>query len=1025
MSVLSLPILALVTSLTGCKGPATEVPEPDPSPLLDVEETNRYVIPGLTSESYEVTVEGGIPHAYADNREDLYRVQGFLVARDRFFSMDLVRRLSQGRLSELLGDVVLESDQESRGLGMTHVTETLIAGLTPEQEAWFQAYADGFNAYIAAVQRGELPPPSEYEFAAPLVGVDDPEDLLVEWTVRDVAAIGGTIAYRLGYETDDISRTADFARLDGLFDGQPLGTLRQAGAEEYWRDVTPVFSVPSAPGFGPNGMLRNAPAPDGRPLSRPAPVERGMLERLKTTVERQQDRLGRDKEEGWGSNAWAVSGEASADGRALMAGDGHLELDIPALMYQIGLDVQHLSGDDTEYKAVGLLLVGMPVLGVGTNGQVAWSSTQHSGDITDWYAEELQLDDDGVPTASRWQGGWEPLQAFEETYEIADVPALGSVGRTESWTRWTTFDGRWITEIEGRDASPDETLEAGETLVNLAGSWVVPQDVDGDGRITAISFDFTGLDPGNLFLQFEEFANADDIEDFHESVRKSQALSQNLIAADSSGDIYYTGYEMVPCREYLPRDGNGDWMDGANPTMLLDGSTYGAFEIPVADDFTAIEGDSDPYRCVIPFDDYPHSFTPDSGFLLTANQDPGGLEVDGDLFNDPWHIGGPWNEGYRAETIRSGLQEAVNAGTADLDTMEAIQGEHQSAIGSHHLHHFLGAIEHARDLASALVPPEPGTPDARLLSTYTANQARFDEVFDRLTGWSARGYEAASGVETFYDPDISDDDRADAVATTIFNVWLGDTITLAINDEGFPGRMYQGGGSAGRLRILDGLLNGRGPGNPRDLASYDPDVEESVFWDVLDTPERESSDEVLLTALANALDFLESEPTDDGEGGFGTDDMDAWIWGLRHQVEFRSLVSAYIDDPLLGPVFEQFAVTTDTLPLADDIEFGDPRRDLEWFPRPGDNRCVDAANPGLSGRRFRHGSGPVMRMVFALGPDGVEGRNIIPGGQSGLVDDENFADQARLWLANETLPVRFTVDEVLEGATGRTTFVGE
>ncbi len=36
MSVLSLPILALVSSLTGCKGPATEVPEPDPSPLLDV-----------------------------------------------------------------------------------------------------------------------------------------------------------------------------------------------------------------------------------------------------------------------------------------------------------------------------------------------------------------------------------------------------------------------------------------------------------------------------------------------------------------------------------------------------------------------------------------------------------------------------------------------------------------------------------------------------------------------------------------------------------------------------------------------------------------------------------------------------------------------------------------------------------------------------------------------------------------------------------------------------------------------------
>ena len=54
--------------------------------------------------------------------------------------------------------------------------------------------------------------------------------------------------------------------------------------------------------------------------------------------------------------------------------------------------------------------------------------------------------------------------------------------------------------------------------------------------------------------------------------------------------------------------------------------------------------------------------------------------------------------------------------------------------------------------------------------------------------------------------------------------------------------------------------------------------------------------------------------------------------------------------------------------------------------------------------------------------DGVEGRNVIPGGQSGITDSENFSDQAALWLANETVPVRYTVDEVLEGAVERITF---
>ncbi|MGM0578743.1 MAG: penicillin acylase family protein [Myxococcota bacterium] len=60
-----------------------------------------------------------------------------------------------------------------------------------------------------------------------------------------------------------------------------------------------------------------------------------------------------------------------------------------------------------------------------------------------------------------------------------------------------------------------------------------------------------------------------------------------------------------------------------------------------------------------------------------------------------------------------------------------------------------------------------------------------------------------------------------------------------------------------------------------------------------------------------------------------------------------------------------------------------------------------------------------MRMVIALDEDGVRGRNIVPGGQSGLTDSEHFADQAALWLGNQTIPLRFHVDQVVEGATGR------
>ncbi len=64
-----------------------------------------------------------------------------------------------------------------------------------------------------------------------------------------------------------------------------------------------------------------------------------------------------------------------------------------------------------------------------------------------------------------------------------------------------------------------------------------------------------------------------------------------------------------------------------------------------------------------------------------------------------------------------------------------------------------------------------------------------------------------------------------------------------------------------------------------------------------------------------------------------------------------------------------------------------------------------------------------MRMVFALGKGDIDGVNIIPGGQSGLIESPYYDDQAMLWLANETMPIPITVDEVIEQAMGRTSLV--
>lgn len=67
-------------------------------------------ITGLTEEVTVLRDAHGIPHLKAQNEEDLYRAIGFTMAQDRLWQMDLLRRVTQGRLSEILGKEQVNTD---------------------------------------------------------------------------------------------------------------------------------------------------------------------------------------------------------------------------------------------------------------------------------------------------------------------------------------------------------------------------------------------------------------------------------------------------------------------------------------------------------------------------------------------------------------------------------------------------------------------------------------------------------------------------------------------------------------------------------------------------------------------------------------------------------------------------------------------------------------------------------------------------------------------------------------------------
>ncbi|RAL20261.1 hypothetical protein DL240_17940 [Lujinxingia litoralis] len=993
---------------------------PEQQALLSVEERERFELPGLLEPVHVIRTEGNIPHIYAANDVDAARVQGFITARDRYFMMDLTRRLGLGEVSELMGDAALDIDVETRMSGSRHVAERILAQARPEIRAVMEAYAQGVNAYIAEVDAGNLPAPSETSMVWQLLGRPSRTDAMRPFEALDVAGLFATFIYESSYETGDMSRASAFARLETLFEGDAYQELRRAGAHlDIWRDAAPIKPLASGTWGPPDTSPSTGLELPGSPGTTPR-VEPGLMQRLTLSLDAFQERMGlRSHEKGFGSNAWAVSADASATGTSLFAADGHLSLGIPSILYHVGLDTA-VFGDTDRPHQFGLAIPGMPVVPVGTNGNVAWSFTQLSGDITDWYTEELRLNEQGLPEATRFEGEWHPVESFDEVYEIANVPTLGSQGRTETLTRYQTFDGRWILDIEGTPAGEDTEVSSGQALVRTHSGWVIPGDTNDDGVIQAISFAYVGLQIGDIIGTFDTMARAGDIEDFRQATRGMIATSLNFVVSDSQGSVLFSGHQAVPCRDYLPRSADGQWGPGAHPAMLLDGTTYGNFQIPLLDGVIDSSHQDDPYRCVIPLDESPAQANPPEGFVYTANNDPVGVSLDANLFNGPRYIGGPWDVGFRADRISRELTRFIAEDAADIDAMAQLQANTQSPLGELFSPAMLASIERMETLRE-LPPGELEDWETRALSRYEPIRERALDLKARQETWAQRGFWARSGVETFYNTP-TDDDRRDAVATTLFNVWFGHFQRAVFDDENLPG-LWQSGGTGGRLRLLARMLEGRGPDNPAGLASFHDETRESIFFDVRTTAELERSDELLIASLADALDFLASEPESPGVGGFGTEDFDAYLWGLRHQVKFESLLADFLrDQPAFAPLAAQFSITPRRLRLLDDLPEGDVRLTLPWFPRDGDQYNVDAANPGISGTRFTYGSGPVNRLVVSLGGDRVEGRTIIPGGQSGLKDSEYFDDQARLWLGDQALPLRFEVDAVVAGALGRELF---
>jgi hypothetical protein len=164
-----------------------------------------------------------------------------------------------------------------------------------------------------------------------------------------------------------------------------------------------------------------------------------------------------------GSNAWAVSGQRTASGRPLLAGDPHIAYSVPAVWYEA-----HLSSPGFELYGHHQALNPMALL--GHNFQFGWSLTMFQNDDMDLVAEKTNP---ANPNQVWHQGQWVDLQVREETIRVKGaVPVTLSLRRspngpiitdayrdnygTTPVALWWTFlqSGNPIQAVEDRSVRP-------------------------------------------------------------------------------------------------------------------------------------------------------------------------------------------------------------------------------------------------------------------------------------------------------------------------------------------------------------------------------------------------------------------------------------------------------------------------------------------------------------------------------------------------------------------------------------------
>ncbi len=493
--------LAAAVSLIACGGDKSapesgkEASSAEQKEVRKEIEIRRDDVDGSSARSVSLTIyrdQYGVPQVFSDSNYGVYFGYGHSVATDRLFQMEMLKRTSQGRVAEVLGDKYLDLDIKVRTQYNHPLVKAQVEALSQKDLDILEGYAAGMNARIDELmfemqeQGGQLLPKPFYDYGF------EPS----RWTAFDVASIFvGSIAHRYADFNSERDNLQFLQAMEVRHGKDPAWAL--FNTSKWLKDQT-----------SPTTIARSG-AVTIEPLERPAYLdqlgssegvahivfdEKGRFAGLSDTPAKRERFETFIASRGYGahpeftpaSNYWAMSDLSDAKG-ALLNGP-QFAFGMPSYVYGIGLH----GGD---FDVVGSTLLALPGLLFAHNNDLAWGSTAGISDQTDEFWLELNPEN---PEQYRYKGEWRDFDRREETIAVkggepvvvtARQAAQGMVQDFNpengiAWVRARAWEGKALNDLMAWVwLATDRSLEAAEQRIAGKSTNINMYTMDKNGRL--------------------------------------------------------------------------------------------------------------------------------------------------------------------------------------------------------------------------------------------------------------------------------------------------------------------------------------------------------------------------------------------------------------------------------------------------------------------------------------------------------------------------------------------------------------